>query len=302
MRIASLLIGAAVAAFVILPARAADAWVNGPWKTYDAKALKLEGVVANVKVDVKDSGPMVVQVSGNPERVNGVHVDVSNGTLRIECSNPGSVWDWQHWFDFSHARQDRPSQLRIVVAVPRGSAVAVETIAGNVVIGSTQGPLKFEADGYTESAVGDVSEAHLEMAGSGKLTVGKVSGAVRAETAGSGDIRIGDVASVDADIAGSGSISVANVNGPIKVDIAGSGNFTAASVHGPTSADIAGSGSVSIGGGEANPLRVDIMGSGELTLNGTAVNPKVDSMGSGSVKVKACRGTGCNDRDLKVGG
>jgi hypothetical protein len=301
MHIQSLLIGAAVAALVVIPARAADNWINGPWKTYEAKNLKLESTIATVKVDVKDSGPMVVQISGLPDRVKSVHVWAANNTLSVKMDEINTVWDWKHWFDFSHYAME-PGQLQIHIAVPRGSAVDVEAMVGPVTIGSTQGPLKFEIAGNSNSTVGDVSEAHLEMAGSGKLAVGNVSGPVSAETAGSGDIRVGDATRVKAEIAGSGSISVGRVKGPIDVDIAGSGDFSAASVQGSTKADIAGSGSVTIAAGEANPLNVDIMGSGNVSLGGVAVNPKVDSMGSGTVKVKACRGAGCNSGDLKVGG
>lgn len=300
MRIPSLLIGAAVAALLVVPANAADGWVNGGWKTYDTRALKLESTAATVKVDVKDSGPMAVQISGVPDRVNGVRVWVSNNTLTVKCQDLNAVWDWKHWFDFSNLSTD-PGKLQIHIAVPRGSALDVESTVGPVDIGSTQGPLKFEVAGSSASTVGNISQAHLEMAGSGKLTVGNVSGPVSAETAGSGDIRIGDVAKMNASIAGSGSISVGRVNGPIDVDIAGSGDFSAASVLGPTKADIAGSGSVTIAGGEANPLKVDIMGSGNVNIGGVAVNPTVDSMGSGTVRVKSCRGSGCNSSDLKIG-
>jgi hypothetical protein len=299
MRIPSLLIGAAIAALVVIPARA-DSWVNGQWKTYDARSLKLEAVIATVRVDVKDSGPMAVQISGVPERVNTVKVWAGNGTLAVKCEDLNTVWDWKHWFDFSSHNSD-PGKLQIHIAIPRGSAVDVEAIAGPVNIGSTQGPLKFQVVGNSDATIGDVSWANLEMAGSGKLMVGNVAGAVKAETAGSGDIRIGDAAKIDADIAGSGSISVGHVRGSLDVDIAGSGDFSAISVQGPAKADIAGSGSVTIAGGEANPLRVDIMGSGNVTLGGMAVDPRVDSMGSGTVRVKACRGNGCNSSDIKVG-
>lgn len=300
MRIPSLLIGAAVAALVILPARAADNWVNGRWTTYDAKSLKLETTVATVRIDVKDTGPIAVQVSGQPERVNIVHISAANNTLSIKCEDIGTVWDWKHWFDFS-SHSYEPGQLQIHVSVPRGTPLDVAAMAGPVDIGSTQGPLKFEVAGNAQANIGNISRAKLDMAGSGKLTVGNVSGDVSADTAGSGDIRIGDAAKMDADIAGSGSISVGHVKGPIAVDIAGSGDFSAASVQGPVKADIAGSGSVTIAGGEANPLKVSIMGSGNVSLGGMAVDPKVDSMGSGTVRVKACRGNGCDNSDLKVG-
>jgi hypothetical protein len=303
MRISSLLIGAALAAAVTLPALAADnGWINGSWQTYDTRALKLESVVGTVRVDVKDTGPMAIQVSGVPERVKAVHVKASGGTLRVESEQVGSVWDWRHWFDFRRINNN-PGQLQIRIAVPRGTPVDVDETAGTVTIGNTMGPLTFSVQGYTESSIGNVTSAKLDMAGAGKLTIANVYGPVDIDTAGSGNIRLGDVARIKADIAGSGSVTTGNVNGGIDVDIAGSGDFSAASVHGPASASIAGSGSVTIAGGEANPFRVEIMGSGNVSFGGLAVNPKIEAMGSGTVRIKAYRGNLENDgAKLNIGG
>lgn len=301
MRMQSVLIGAAVAALVILPAQADDpGWITGQWKTYDAHGLKLDDVVGTVRVDVKDSGPIAIQINGLPERVNKVHVGVRGSTLEVSSEPVGTVWDWKHWFDFSRMNASKPSQLMIHVAVPRGSSVDVDETAGNVTIGNTMGKLKFSVQGYTESSVGNVSEADLDMAGSGKLAVGNVAGLAKIDTAGSGNIRVGDAGKVNADIAGSGSISVGNIKSGVDVDIAGSGDFSAASVNGPASASIAGSGSVTIAGGEANPFKVEIMGSGNVSFGGVAVNPKIEAMGSGSVKIKSYRGTLDNDGMAKV--
>lgn len=304
-QLSSVLIGAAIAAAVTLPARADNAdWINGPWRTYDVRALELDDIVGTVKVDVKDSGPIVVQVSGLKDRVNGVEVKPSGGKLVLRGESIGAVWDWRHWFDFSHMNRNDSSQLVIHVAVPRGAPVKLDSYVGNATIGDTQGPVSFDSTGDTVSSIGNVSEAHLSLAGSGRLTVGNVSGAVNAETAGSGDIKIGNARSVKADIAGSGSVATGHVSGPIDVDIAGSGDFSAAGVNGSVKADIAGSGSVTIASGEANPFHVDIMGSGNVTFGGTAVDPKISAMGSGSVRLKAYRGTLSNDGmgNLKIGG
>jgi len=302
-QIQSLLIGAAIAALVTLPAKAGPGWVDGPQKTYNVNSLKVEDVVGTLRIDVRDGGPALVQISGLQARVNEVKVKVDQGTLVVEGHNIGEVWDWTHWFDFSHLGENKPDQLVVHVVVPRGARVKVDDLIGNATIGDTQGPMDFSSAGHIQSTIGNVAEAHLSLAGSGKLTVGNVSGSLNADTAGSGDIRVGNAGKTDADIAGSGSIIVGRVNGPLKVDIAGSGDFSAASVNGPTSADIAGSGSVTIAGGEANPLHVDIMGSGNVTFGGTAVDPKISSMGSGSVKLKAYRGKLSNDgmSNLKIG-
>ncbi|MDE2182276.1 MAG: DUF2807 domain-containing protein [Alphaproteobacteria bacterium] len=304
-RISSILIGAAIAAAITLPAKAGNAaWVNGPWRPYDARTLKMDGIVATVKVDVKESGPMVLQISGLQDRVSGLQVNSAGGTLSIRSNSVDGVWDWHNWFNFSQDLTPQSSQLVIHVAVPRGSAVKVDGLVGNATIGDTQGSLAFDASGYTESHIGNVADAHLSLAGSGKVWVGNVAGLVSAETAGSGDIKIGNARRMKADIAGSGSVAAGWINGPIDVDIAGSGDFTAAGVNGPVKASIAGSGSVTIAGGEANPLHVDIMGSGNVTFGGTAVDPRISAMGSGSVRLKAYRGTLSNDgmANLKIGG
>lgn len=295
MRISSLLTGAAVAACLTIPASAGDSgWINGSWQTYDTRALKLEDVVGTVRIDVKDNGPMAIQVSGQPDRVKRVHIKAGGGTLKVESESVGSVWDWRHWFDFSNFNT-KPNQLQIRVVVPRGAAVDVDETAGNVTIGNTMGPLKFAVNGYTESSVGNVASAKLDMAGSGKLTVGNVTGDVDVDSAGSGNIRVGDAGKVKADIAGSGSITVGNVQNGIDVDIAGSGDFSAAGVRGPFSTSIAGSGSVTVASGEANPFKVEIMGSGNVSFGGLAVDPRIDAMGSGSVRIKAYRGNLQND-------
>jgi len=300
MRMQSLLIGAAVAAAVVLPARADDAsWVTGSWQSYEAHKLKLDNIVGNVKVDVKDGGPMVIQVSGLKDRVQAVHVYAKNDTLSVDADQVDTVWDWKNWFNFSTSYRRKPDQLAIRIAVPRGSAVSVDT-SGNVTIGNTNGPLHFDVTGYTNSTVGDVSEAHLSMSGSGKLTVGNVAGTADIDSAGSGDIKLGGAGKLKADIAGSGSVTVGKIAGPADIDIAGSGNFSAASVNGRVSASIAGSGSVTIADGVADPLHIDIMGSGNVSFGGMAVNPKIEAYGSGSVKIKAYRGTLDNEGMSKV--
>ncbi len=290
-RIESFVIGAAVAALVILPAKAGDSnWVTGPQKSFNVSALRINGVVGNLKVDVRDGGPAIVQVNGLRERVNGVSIRTSNGELVIEDHNVNSVWDWHLWFDFSHLGENKSSNLAINIVLAKGTRVKVSDLIGNAAIGNTDGPMSFSADGSTETTIGRVSEANISLSGSGKVTVSDVMGALKADTAGSGDIRVGSADSAKADIAGSGSITVGRIAHGVDVDIAGSGDFSAASVNGPTHVDIAGSGSANIASGTADPLHVDIMGSGSLAFGGMAVNPKISALGSGSVKIKAYRG------------
>ncbi|HEY0281995.1 MAG TPA: DUF2807 domain-containing protein, partial [Rhizomicrobium sp.] len=263
-RLISILIGAAIAALISLPAKADDPnWVVGPQQRFDVKSLKIENILGIVKIDVRDGGQTTLQINGIRQRVDAISVKETDGTLSIRGRAERSVWDWNHWFDFSYNAR-KADQLYVLLTVPKRTRVSVNGIIGKATIGNTEGEIRFSSAGRTESTIGNVTEAKISLAGSGKISIGNVAGTLRAETAGSGSIKAGDAGKVNADIAGSGSILVGRVNGPLKVDIAGSGDFTAASVYGPVKTDIAGSGSVTIAGGEANPLNVDIMGSGNV--------------------------------------
>ena len=302
-RISSILIGAALAALISLPAKAGDPnWVTGPQRNFDIKSLKIDDVVGTLKVEVKDGGPATLQISGLKQRVDGLTIAQTNGVLSIKGHNAQSVWDWSHWFDFSY-NDTKPDQLFVHLTIAKGTRVDVDDINGKATIGNTEGEMHFSSAGYTESTIGNVTEATISLAGSGKVRLGNVSGKLHAETAGSGDIRTGNASEAHAEIAGSGSISTGNIVGGLHVEIAGAGDFTAMSVSGPTHVEIAGSGSVNIASGEANPLHVEIMGSGDVTFGGVAVDPHIESMGSGNVRLKAYRGSLTNEgnANLKIG-
>src|SRR5437016_3575299 len=100
----SFLAGAAVAALLILPAAAANGnWTVWPTKTFSAHGLKLHDVVGTLTVNVRDGGPVTVDVSGARPRVNGVSVRQEDGTVVIDGSNSSdneSVWDWHKWLNF----------------------------------------------------------------------------------------------------------------------------------------------------------------------------------------------------------
>lgn len=301
----SMLIGAAVAAMLILPASGADTgWVVWPTKSYNAASLRVTDVVGSVRVDVQN-GLMKVDVSGTREMVTGLTVKQDGGQLLISGNEVDSfnVWDWHKWFDFSHIRDNRNGKLFIKVTVPKGSDVRVDDLVGNATIGDTYGPVRLETTAG-DSTVGRTSTARISMAGSGKTQVGDVAGELRMEIAGSGRIVAHNAGSVRADIAGSGDAVVANVASGVNVDIAGSGNFTAQKVNGPVKVDIAGSGNVKVADGYANPLRVDIIGAGDFYFGGMAVDPRISAMGSGNVRIKAYKGKLKSDgmADVQIGG
>jgi len=300
-----MLVGAAVATVLILPAAGADTgWVTWPTKSYDTKDLHIDNVVGDVRVTVHD-GPMKVDVAGTKDLVAGLSVKNEGGTLMIDGSDSVSysVWDWRKWFDFSHIRDDSyHGHLSIKVTVPKGTSVSIDDLIGNAAVGDTYGPVRLESVA-SDSTIGKVSEAHVSLGGSGKIAIADVAGELKLEIAGSGHITAGHAASVHADIAGSGDAQLGTISNGLHIDIAGSGDFTAARVNGPVHIDIAGSGNVKIADGVADPLHVDILGAGDLYFGGVAVNPSISAMGSGNVHIKSYRGKLSNDgmADVQIG-
>ncbi|HEX3430355.1 MAG TPA: DUF2807 domain-containing protein [Rhizomicrobium sp.] len=302
----SFLIGASVAALLILPAAASSGdWTVWPTKTFSANAVKITDVVGTVTVNVRNGGPVTVDVAGAKPRVDGVTIDQEDGKVVVDGSNSSdtdSVWNWRKWFNFSSDWSPRTNNLSIRVTVPRGADVEVSDLVGDATIGDTQGELHFDA-AATKARIGRVGPAHVSLAGAGRLDIAQVNGPLHLEMGGSGRVTVGPVRDVSADIGGSGEAQFGAIAGGLKLDIAGSGDVSAASVNGPTHIDIAGSGSVKIADGTANPLHVDIMGAGNFIFGGVAVDPHIDAVGSGNVKLKSYRGHLDSEgmADVKIG-
>ena len=302
-RAKSFLGGAAVAAILILPAAANGDWVVWPTKSYNANAVRLDDIVGRLVINVREGGPVSVDVAGAKSRVQGVEVKEEGGKVVVEGSNDSeSVWNWRNWFNFSSDFEPRPDNLTVKVTVPRGASVDVRDLVGDANIGDTQGELHFEA-AATKARIGRVGPAHISLGGAGRVDIAQVNGPLHLEVGGSGRVSVGPTQSVNADIAGSGDAQFGTIAGGLSLDIAGSGDVSAASVNGPTRIDIAGSGSVKIADGTANPLHVDIMGAGNFIFGGVAVDPHIDAIGSGNVRLKSYRGHLDSEgmADVKIG-
>ncbi|HTO40673.1 MAG TPA: DUF2807 domain-containing protein [Rhizomicrobium sp.] len=296
----SILAGGFVAALLILPtlahgqtsnSPAPSNWVTKPRASFEVRKLSIDSVVGQIRIDVKDSGPMTLDVSGTPRAVNGLSARIKDGTLEIEGSDAPkiAVWDWRKWFDFSEARGPQDYKLRLHLIVPRGSDVEVEDFVGSATMGDTLGNLDFSANA-TKSKFGKVKSAKIELNGSGQVDLAQVAGALKIEVNGSGRVNAGDVQSLRAELNGSGNAAVGAISGPLHLEIAGSGDLTATKVVGPVHIEIAGAGSVKIADGVADPFKVEIAGSGDVAFGGLAVNPQIEALGSGKVRIHAIRG------------
>jgi hypothetical protein len=305
-RLRSFLGGAAVAAVLILPADASNGdWVSWPAKSFSANAVRVEDMVGRLTVNVRNGGPVSVEVAGVKDRVNGVRIREEDGKVIIDGSRADqgeSVWNWRNWFDFSTDFEPHNNNLTIKVTVPKGSRVDVTDLVGDANIGDTQGELHFDA-AATKARIGRVGPARVSLGGAGRVDIAQVDGPLHLDVGGSGKVTVGPTQSVHAEIAGSGDATFGAISGDLSLDIAGSGDVAAASVNGKTNVSIAGSGSVKIADGTANPLRLDIMGAGNFVFGGVAVDPHIDAVGSGTVKLKSYRGHLDNEgmADVKIG-
>lgn len=281
-------------------------WTTAPARNFNTTSLKLDDVVGNVIIAVRDRGPMTLVVAGAPQRVNAVRATAEDGKLVVDASpnyeDDRSVWDWRNWFNFSDVADRQSGNLTITATVPRGSAVAISDLVGDATVGDTMGDLRLEA-AATKAHIGKVAKASIAMGGSGQIDIASVAGKLDLDLGGSGKVVVGSTGSVKADIAGSGDAQLGTIAGGLSLDIAGSGDVTAAHVNGPVHVDIAGSGNVHIADGIANPLHLDIMGAGNFWFGGIAIDPHIDAVGSGSVRIKAYRGHLDSEgmADVKIG-
>ncbi|MBU6297607.1 MAG: DUF2807 domain-containing protein [Alphaproteobacteria bacterium] len=292
-RIESFVIGAAVAALVILPAKAKD-WtqIDRPAQTFQAHAVDLEKVSADVTVKPVNGPANVVslQISGPRDLVDEVKSRTASGVLTVSGprdEHSFSVWDWSKWFDYSHL--DDKNKIKITLTVPRGSAITAKHMFGDLVVGDLDGKVWVEtASG--DVRIGRVSEATVKAVGSGDIQIGAVNGPLDLNIAGSGDVKVTSAAGARVSIAGSGDTVLGAINGPLKADIAGSGDLSIDSVAGPVVLSIAGAGDTRIHSGHADPLKVSIVGAGDLEFGGEAVDPQISAIGSGDVWLKSYSG------------
>jgi hypothetical protein len=302
-----MLIGAGLAALLILPARAADwTWVNHPVQSFPAHAVDLEQVAADVTVKpVAGQGNVTLSLSGPRFLVDGVSSKLASDVLVVSgprgTESNFNVWDWSKWFDYSHVND--ANRIKIALSVPQGSALTAKHMIGDLTVGDLDGKVWIEtASG--DIRIGRVSSATLKAAGSGDIAIGAVAGALDLAVAGSGDIKVASAQAAKVSIAGSGDTLLGPVNGPLNADIAGSGDLVVQSVNGPVVLSIAGAGDTTIKGGRANPLKVSIVGSGDLSFDGEAVDPQISAIGSGDVWLKSYTGklSSSGMANVKVGG
>ncbi len=298
---------AGVLALVPLSVSADAQETRGP-TTHDVETLSIENFIGTILVEVKDSGPAELVITGSTEKLDDLLVEDSGSTLRI--AGDGRDWDWSDWSGWLNwsagNRRDLDEYPAVVVTVAEGTGIEMEDVAGMIRVGDLGGPVNFESVSL-EGTIGAVTEATIGVAGSGDLVLGAVAKDLDVSIAGSGDVAgstVGENASVS--IAGSGSVTLDTVAAGLSVSIAGSGDTVVQSVSGPVTIGVNGSGDVDIEEGRADPLSISINGSGDVTFGGLAVDPRISVNGSGDVSLGeyegSLRSSGSGDVTIGAGG
>lgn len=141
--------------------------------------------------------------------------------------------------------------------------------SGHVTTGAAHS-LTADVAGSGQLSVGAVAAgANIDIAGSGTVRLASLTGELNADGAGSGNLIIegGDVTDASVDLAGSGDVDIAAPVRRLEVSIVGSGDVDVAGAVGDIEADIAGSGSVRALSVSGN-VRKEVWGSGDVRIGG----------------------------------
>ena len=258
-------------------------------RTFTAKRVHTDKIVAQMELVTIPSGPIRVQATGAPDTLKELQVRIVGDEVFIRLDKEEEE-AWFPWNLFNMWSRERKVQdLRVRISAPSGTPYDIEDMTGSIAAGDLDAPLSL--DGHSMTArFGRVQSAKVSVAGSGKITLGAIKENLDLEIAGSGRIEAVSAAAAQIEIAGGGDVVIGPLTGGLNAEIAGAGDVRVASINGPMSVSIAGSGSVLVDGGQASSFEVEIAGSGDVVFKGNVVDPKVDIMGSGDVTVGSYSG------------
>jgi hypothetical protein len=258
-------------------------------KSFQARRVHIDDLVARVEIVTAPQGPIRVQANGKQESLKEFQVRAVGDEVLIRSSSHDKE-AWFPWSMFNNWNRDRRAHdLNVRIFAPLGTPFDIEDMIGSINAGDLNAPLRLEGAAI-DARFGRVQSARLSLVGSGRVQVGPVSETLDAEIAGSGRIDVASAKAAQVEIAGSGDVAIGPLTGGLSIEIAGSGDVRVANVNGPVRIESAGSGDVAIDGGRANPFEIEIAGSGDVLFRGHAVDPNIEIFGSGDIRVQSYSG------------
>lgn len=245
----------------------AEKITKGPERV-SASALELRQVTADVTVEVYDGREIEYSITGPSDKVNAINATIRGGTLVIEgkadnSSSGGMIMIGNgirsRFGNVSIASVGRgntviisssasgQSDVKVTTKVPKGTAVTSNRVVGNVVIGDIDAAFTATVQAG-DIKVGRITDANLQIQGSGDITIKAVNGSVVAMIQGSGDIDIknGSIQSLNATVQGSGDISVDGDVQTANLTVMGSGDIRVDHVVQPPMKNVMGSGKIKV--------------------------------------------------------
>lgn len=273
MRTASLL--AATALLALVPAHAAESG-----HSFQSSSLLLRNLVANVTVNVVPGTQGIqVKAEGRDDMIARISYGDESGRAVVNMSSSMSIWT-----------TESANDVKVTIALPPGTAFAVDGYIGNALVGDIDAAVEINATAG-KVMIGRVKNASIEVDGSADVTLGAVEGTLSLETSGSGSLKAGSAGATSLSISGSGEADIASVSGRLAIDVSGSADVEIGHVDSATEIDIAGSGDIRIHGGRATAFSLESSGVGDVKFAGTAVNPQISVSGMGDVCIAAVEGS-----------
>jgi hypothetical protein len=206
---------------------------EGP-KQVEAIGLELQGLAADVQVDIHQGSGIEYTITGPANQVNAIRANVQGCTLVIEGDGSGGssggvtlgrnygvvVGNGTVMSNFfggggmtsvvTGGGGESENLVKVTVKVPQGASVSANHVSGAVVIGNTNGPLSAAVSAGSSLRAGRVASAQLAASSSGSIYVKQANGPVRGTASSSGDITVddGNMPSLMATASSSGDISV----------------------------------------------------------------------------------------------
>ncbi|MGI9304024.1 MAG: GIN domain-containing protein [Gammaproteobacteria bacterium] len=223
---------------------------------YDADALRLESLRADVEVKVRQQDGVTVRLAGPQELAGAItaRVEGSTLTLRQEKSSSTSVGDVSV----------------ITVGAGDGASKSVVTINGETVVAQGNGVVVVsgrKVRGKLSLEITVAPGAALDFRNfKGDATIGDVRGPLTLDT--SGHVRVGEVTHTELHVRRSGDVYVASVTGELELEVAGNA-------------------AVAIAGGDVDVIKARVKSNGRASFGGLAMEAELSADGNGDLSVAA---------------
>lgn len=240
----------------------------GP-KTYRATVLDVQRLEADVDIQPIDGQEMRVTIEGSNSAVENISVRLQDDTLVIQGKDSGG------------------GHIRGADIVIRGGDIRIGGIvAGRIVVGQSSVIMSGGGENDTRVSIGVPKGSAVKVAGvQGNVNIGDTDGSLHAIVRGSDNIKAGRIRDATLLVQGSGSIDVDTVNDYLSMNIQGSGDIRVRSGSvGLLYAHVMGSGDARFNG-QAVDANLSVNGSGDIDVAFVTNRPNKSVIGSGDVKV-----------------